>query len=187
VFKPSPALPVGVYTVAVHADGVDANGADNPKAFGAETFDFYVNNSAPVNLSRPAFINNVNLHAVPFSGTAAPGLKVTVTIVDNLDQTGQSDASGSQTVPGCNAAPVCPWQLAVDAGSLNGDGNPADGPDGHLRLEPPPQPTPTRWQRRQRRARSPSTRPRRPSRAPPPRWQTAAPSFTCRPPTPRRT
>jgi len=130
-FTPSPALPNGAYTATVHVDGLSGS-ADNPRAFFDKTFNFWVNNAAPGNVSHPTYINNVNNSAVPFSGTAAPGLTVNVDIINNQDpghvQDG-SDGTGSVLVPSCDAAPVCPWSVNVDASRL-GDQNPSDSPDG---------------------------------------------------------
>jgi len=126
-FKPSPALPEGAYTATVHVDGVGASSADNPAAHFDKTFNFWVNGQAPAGITHADFINNTNMAAVPFSGTAAPGLQVNVDIVNAVDPTGTTDGVGSVVVPSCATAPACPWSLTVDASSL---GNGISSPDG---------------------------------------------------------
>lgn len=126
VFKPS-GLPAGAYTATVHVDGVGANSADNPAAHFDKTFNFWVSGQAPAGITHDAFINNTNMSAVPFSGTAAPGLQVNVDIINAVDPTGKTDGTGSTVVPSCATAPNCPWSLTVDASTL---GNGIQSPDG---------------------------------------------------------
>ena len=121
-FEPSPALPNGAYTATVHVDGLDGS-ADNPKAFFDLTFPFWVSDAAPAGIGHPAYINNVNLKAVPFTGTASPGLTVNIDIANPAGL----DAVGSAVVPSCNAAPVCPWTVPVDASQLRQSPNSTDG------------------------------------------------------------
>lgn len=108
----------GKYEAVILVNGVNSDGNINHAATGTADYYFFIDNRPPANLSSPAYANNVNDTAFPFSGTAAPGLTVNVTVPDTSDPTGLSDATGSGVVPTCDAAPDCPWTVEVDVSGL---------------------------------------------------------------------
>lgn len=121
-FAPQTAIPATAeYEAVIHVEGVDSNGDPNPASVTDTDFDFWVDNRPPQNPSGPAYINNSNDSAVPFTGTAAPGLTVTVTLT-NDSAPAVPAATGTATVAGCSAAPNCPWTAKVDASNVP-DGN----------------------------------------------------------------
>jgi hypothetical protein len=114
--KAHPALAPGLYEMVLHADGVDDNSADNPGAHANLDYLFWVTNAAPANLTSPAIANNQNSTAVPFTGTAAPGLTITVTATDS--SAGPTTVSGTVVVPSCANAPDCPWAKTLNFSGL---------------------------------------------------------------------
>lgn len=119
-----PKLGDGKYEAKVHVDGVTSGGADAPAAHADLDYVFWVSSGSPASLTGPSVvINSQTIKAIPFSGTAAPGLTVTVTVTDSAQAmdgshptaTGPDMATNSVTVPDCGSNdPVCPWQLTVD-------------------------------------------------------------------------
>ena len=120
-FSPSTSLSSGQYTASITVDAVDSKGNDNPALSTSTTFGFGVDTRAPQSPSGPSNISNVNENAVPFTGTAAPGVTVEVDISNSQDPSGSTVAKGSATVPACSSAPNCPWTVKVDAHNLPDD------------------------------------------------------------------
>ncbi|MDQ1695127.1 MAG: large repetitive protein [Frankiaceae bacterium] len=119
-FQPSGALTSspGTYEAVLHVDGVDGTGADNPASHFDQILDFTVNTAPPGALVAPTFINNTNITAAPFSGTASPGTVVHVDVTGTAKSVLDSDTqTGLTTVAACNAA-ACPWAATVDVSAL---------------------------------------------------------------------
>lgn len=115
-WKPQFKLVVGEYEAVISVNGFKSDGTKDPSSVGTADYDFYVaGTAAPTNLSAPAFVNNQNDSAVPFKGTAAPGLTITVNVSGTTAGLPNSNgATGSAVVPTCNTAPSCPWEVDVN-------------------------------------------------------------------------
>jgi len=127
-WKPQFTLVVGEYEAVLNVNGFNSSGAKDPSSVGTADYNFYVaGKGAPTNLSAPAFINNQNDSAVPFKGTAAPGLTITVTVTGSTAMIPGNSTKNTAVVPTCNTAPSCPWEVDVDVttpagGSMFDDG-----------------------------------------------------------------
>lgn len=118
-FTPSTPLVDGEYEAVVTVNGVNSDGSKNAAAVGTADYRFFIDGASPQNLSSPAIANNANDTAFPFSGTAAPGLTVTVDVQSNDPTATISPTGGSAVVPVCEAAPNCPWTVPVDVSGLS--------------------------------------------------------------------
>lgn len=121
-FNPSANLSDGRYEAVVYVNGVTGSPpstSPNPVAIGRADYSVFVNSSAPFNLSTPPYANTANNTAFPFSGYAAPGLTINVTVVDPKDPNPLSNTyTGSGTVDPCPSAPACPWTVPVDISQI---------------------------------------------------------------------
>jgi methionine-rich copper-binding protein CopC len=116
------ALSPGEYEEVLHAVAADGNNVDAPGSFDNEDFTFFVTNAAPQSLAAPPIANNQNDTAFPFSGTASPGLTITVHVTDSSTGippvSGPGTKDGTVVVPTCSSAPQCPWTAKVDVSGL---------------------------------------------------------------------
>ncbi len=118
-FKPNSLLVDGEYEAVVTVNGVNTDGSKNAAAIGRADYDFFISTVGPKNLSSQPLANNTNASAFPFTGTAAPGSTVTVTVPQGQPADTFGPVSGSGVVPDCGAAPDCPWTVNVDVSGLS--------------------------------------------------------------------
>ena len=125
-FNPNSGLANGRYEVLLLVNGV-SGGKANPKAIGRGDYSLFVNNNAPFSLNNPVptyngvpYANTSNNTAFPFSGFAAPGLTINVTVKDPKDPNPLTNTyKGSGTVDPCPSAPSCPFTVTVDISQMN--------------------------------------------------------------------
>jgi len=121
-FNPAPNLVNGQYEAVLSVVSEDNSGKAIPTAIGTADYRVFINNSPPFNLNLPVpnyngkpYANTSNNTAFPFSGNAAPGLTVTVSLTDPMDPSPLSNSySDSTTVQPCASAPSCPWTVPLD-------------------------------------------------------------------------
>jgi hypothetical protein len=131
-FNPAANLANGRYEAVVFVNGVTGSPPStsaNTAAIGHADYSVFVNNSAPFNLTTPPYANTANNTAFPFSGFAAPGLTINVTVTDPKDPNPLTNTyTGSAMVDPCPSAPSCPWTVPVDLTSTpNGFTSPQNG------------------------------------------------------------
>lgn len=138
-FNPTANLANGRYEAVLFVHGQLSNGDPNPDATGQADYSVFINNSAPFNLNIPVpqyrdstgatrpFANTANNTAFPFSGFAAPGLTVTVSVTDPKDPNPLTNSySDSADVAPCASAPSCPWTVPVDISGMTSPQNDVD-------------------------------------------------------------
>lgn len=132
-YKANAPLQPGGYEAVVFVHGDDGSGGPAPDALGTADYRFWVDNTAPSQLlvgncffngqDGKCYANNQNSPKMQFTGVAAPGLTVKVTVPNSSTSPLASDATGSALVQPCGTAPSCPWKVTVDISGNDDNSN----------------------------------------------------------------